>query len=189
MAKPTLTRMIIVAAPSGAGKSSFVERICREEPRLEDTVTFTTREMRRGESQGQPYHFVSTEKFEQLIEQNYFVEWARVHTSMYGTPLEQIENAFKVGKCIIMDVDVQGARTFKAKYSDAKSLFILPPTIEELRRRLLKRDGAGAKDIDVRLKNAEKELLHADEFDFQIVNDEFEASYLHFKKIVEDLLG
>lgn len=182
------TRMIIVAAPSGAGKSSFVERICREEPRLEDTVTFTTRKMRPGESQGNPYHFVSKEEFQALVAKNYFVEWAQVHTNFYGTPLEQLENAWEKGKCIIMDVDIQGAETFRRKYPDAVGIFILPPSIDELRRRVTKRDGAPPEDLEVRMKNAEKEIAAASHFDYQIVNDSFEDSYAQFKKIVEELL-
>ncbi len=183
------TRMIIVAAPSGAGKSSFVERICEEDLRLRDTVTFTTRTMRKGESQGKPYHFISKDEFNSLVARNYFVEWALVHTNFYGTPLEQLENAWKEQKCIIMDVDVQGAATFKAKYPDAKTIFILPPSIEELRRRVTKRDGSSIADLEVRMQNAEKEIKVAHTFDFQIINDDFEGSYLKFKKIVEELLG
>ena len=183
------TRMIIVAAPSGAGKSSFVERICQENSRLEDTLTFTTRSIRTGESQGHPYHFVSMTEFEALLAKNYFVEWARVHNNLYGTPLEQLENAWKKGKTIIMDVDVQGAATFKAKYADAKSIFILPPSIDELRRRVIKRDGKVPEDLEVRMKNADREIQHASTFDYQIINDDFEGSYLKFKKIIEELLG
>lgn len=182
------TKMIIVAAPSGAGKSSFVERICREEPRLVDTVTFTTRKMRTGEAQGQPYHFVSHDEFLALLEKNFFVEWARVHTNLYGTPLSQLEEAWAQGKCIIMDVDVQGAATFKAKYPESKSIFILPPSIEELRRRITKRDGKLPDDFEVRMQNAEKEVLMASQFDHKIINDVFESSYADFKKIVETLL-
>jgi len=183
------TRMIIVAAPSGAGKSSFVERICREESRLEDTVTYTTRKMRAGESQGHPYHFVSIPEFEALRDKDYFVEWAKVHTNYYGTPMEQLEKAWAAKKCIIMDVDTQGSATFKAKFPDAKSVFILPPSIEELRRRVTKRDGRVPEDLEVRMQNAEKELKEASQFDYQVVNDDFEVSYLRFKKIVEELLG
>ncbi len=183
------TRMIILAAPSGAGKSSFVEKICGEEPRLEDTVTFTTRTPRAGESEGHPYHFVSQETFEKLVKEDYFVEWARVHTHYYGTPMIQLEKAWQNNKCIIMDVDVQGADTFKAKFPDAKTIFILPPSIEELRRRVLKRDGKPGLDLEVRMKNAEIEIKVADKFDFQLVNDDFERSFTQFKKIVEELLG
>jgi len=183
------TRMIIVAAPSGAGKSSFVERACREEPRLVDTVTYTTRSMRKGESQGHPYHFVTREEFEAKIKENFFVEWANVHTNLYGTPYDQLENAWIQGKCVIMDIDVQGTDTFKAKYPDAVSVFILPPSIDELRRRIEKRDGRVPADIEIRMANAEKEIQHASRFDYQIVNDQFEVSYAQFKKIVEELLS
>jgi guanylate kinase len=183
------TRMVIVAAPSGAGKSSFVEKACREESRLEDTVTYTTRSMRKGESQGHPYYFVSREEFEAKIKENFFVEWAQVHTNLYGTPYDQLENAWLKGKCIIMDVDVQGAATFKAKYPDAVSVFILPPSIDELRRRIEKRDGKIPADIEIRMANAEKEVQQASKFDYQIVNDQFDHSYAQFKKIIEELLS
>lgn len=184
------TQMIIVAAPSGAGKSSFVERICREDSRLVDTVTYTTREIRQGESQGHPYHFVSKEKFEALVQDHFFVEWAKVHTNFYGTPVHQIDDAWAVGKCIIMDVDVQGAETFKSKYPhQSKTIFILPPSIDELRRRILKRDSKVPADFEVRMSNAAKEMSFANQFDFQLVNDQFESSYAAFKKIVDQLLA
>jgi len=183
------TRMIIVAAPSGAGKSSFVERACREDKRLEDTVTYTTRAPRKGESEGHPYHFISHEDFERKIKENFFVEWAQVHTNLYGTPYYQLEEAWLKGKCVIMDVDVQGAETFKAKYPDAVSVFILPPSIDELRRRIAKRDGGVPADIEIRMANAEKELEQAPRFDYRIVNDHFEHSYAEFKKIIEELLS
>lgn len=181
--------MIIIAAPSGAGKSSFVERITKEVPRLRDTVTYTTRAMRFGESEGHPYHFVSSEKFAQLVAEEFFVEWANVHDNNYGTPYYQLEDAWREGQVIIMDVDVQGAETFKRKFHDAISIFILPPSIEELRRRVIKRDQKVPADLEVRMKNAEIELGRAAEFDFQIINDDFERSYQQFKKIIEDLLN
>jgi len=183
------TRMIIVAAPSGAGKSSFVERICQEDKRLFDTVTYTTRSPRAGESEGHPYHFITKEEFEKKIREGFFVEWARVHTSMYGTSLEQIEGAWERKLCVIMDVDVQGFRTFKSKYPDAKGIFILPPSIDELRRRIIKRDGKTPTDIDVRMMNAEREIQQAKDFDVQIVNDHFESSFNEFKKILEEWLA
>jgi guanylate kinase len=183
------TKMIIVAAPSGAGKSSFVERICSEDSRLEDTVTYTTRKMRSGESQGVPYYFVSQEEFQTMVDRNFFVEWAKVHTNLYGTPINQLEAAWAKGRCIIMDVDVQGAATFKAKFpQDSKSIFILPPSIDELRRRIAKRDGKLPEDFEVRMRNAEFEMSKAGEFDYQVINDVFENSYAEFKKIIESLL-
>ncbi len=182
------TQMIIVAAPSGAGKSSFLDRALKDFSILEDTITFTTREMRKGEGPGNPYHFVSIPEFEALVAKNYFVEWAQVHGNFYGTPLEQIEKAFAAGRVIIMDVDIQGADTFKAKYPQAKSIFILPPSIEELRRRVINREGREPSNMALRMQNAEREMARAGEFDFRLVNDEFESSYRQFKKIIEDLV-
>lgn len=181
--------MIIIAAPSGAGKSSFVERITKEVGRLCDTVTYTTRAMRAGESEGHPYHFVSKDEFLRLRDENFFVEWAVVHENLYGTPMYQLEEAWKRGEVVIMDVDVQGAATFKRKFPDAISIFIVPPSIEELRRRVTKRDGRIPPDIEVRMKNAEAEIKRAHEFDVKLVNDDFDKSYREFKKLIEDLLA
>jgi len=181
-------KMIILAAPSGAGKSSFVEKICQEDERLVDTVTYTTRAMRKGESEGYPYHFVTREEFEIKIKDQFFIEWAVVHDNLYGTPVYQIIEAWKDKKCVIMDVDVQGAKTFKEKFPTAKTVFILPPSIDELRRRIVIRDGKVPSDLEVRMKNAEAEMKLSSTFDVQIINDIFEDSYSEFKKIVDDLL-
>ena len=178
------TRMVIVAAPSGAGKSSFVERLALEEPRLHDVITYTTRQMRANESQGKPYFFIAREEFEKKRGENFFVEWAQVHTHLYGTSFEQIQIAWTEQKVVIMDIDIQGVATFKEKYPDAKTVFILPPSIEELRRRVIKRDGKPPADLEVRMKNAEIEMAKAHLFDIRIVNDDFERSYQEFKRIV-----
>lgn len=180
------TKIIIVAAPSGAGKSSFVERIAAENARLHDVITHTTRPMRNNESQGKPYFFTSPEDFKKKIEENFFVEWAVVHRNMYGTSHEQIQQSWAQDKVAIMDIDIQGAATFKAKYpNEAKTIFILPPSIEELRRRVIKRDGGAPADLEVRMLNAENEMKMAGDFDVRIINDDFDRSYTEFKKIVE----
>jgi guanylate kinase len=177
--------MIIVAAPSGAGKSSFVEKLAAEDSRLHDIITYTTRPMRHHESQGKPYFFISKEEFDKKIKEDFFIEWANVHTNYYGTSYEQINLAWAKNKVVIMDIDIQGVMTFKSKFPDAKTVFILPPSIDELRRRVIKRDGAPPPDLEVRMLNAEKEMQKASEFDVQIVNDDFERSFAEFKKIVE----
>lgn len=181
-------RMIIIAAPSGAGKSSFLIRILKDFPELKDTITYTTRTMRTGESDGDPYFFVTRERFQELIAEGFFVEWARVHQNLYGTPLHQIEDTFREGRVAIMDVDVKGAATFKAKYPDAVSIFILPPSIEELKRRILGRDKKVPEDLEIRLINAQMEMSLAHTFDIQLINDSFEESYAKFKKIIGELL-
>ncbi len=183
------TRMILVAAPSGAGKSSFVDRAIQDIPELEDVITFTTRAMRHHEVQGHPYHFISQDDFQNKVNEGFFVEWAKVHTNFYGTSSESLEAAWKKSKVVIMDLDVQGVRTFREKLPEGlKTIFILPPSLEELKRRIIKRDKIEPVDLDVRMKNAALEMAEAVNFDYKVVNDDFEQSYNMFKKIIEELL-
>lgn len=182
------TKMLIVAAPSGGGKSSLCNRLLAEIPQLVDTITYTTRPMREGEREGFPYHFVTPQRFLELRDQGFFVEWAEVHGRLYGTPMHQLEDAWKLDRWIIMDVDVQGAATFKRLYPSAVSIFILPPSLDELRRRLIARDKGKTYDIELRLKNAEREIAEAHKFDHQIVNQEFDKAYAELKKIVADAM-
>jgi guanylate kinase len=182
--------MILVAAPSGAGKSSFVDRAIKEIPELEDVITYTTRPMRHHEVQGQPYHFISQEDFLHKVDEGFFIEWARVHTNFYGTSHESIDSAWRRGKVVIMDLDVQGVRTFKQKLPDGlKTVFILPPSLDELRRRIVKRDKIEPADLNVRMTNAAVEMAEAGQFDYRVVNDDFEQSFNMFKKIIEELLS
>jgi guanylate kinase len=184
------TRTIIVSAPSGAGKSSFVEKLCREDSRIRDVITYTTRQPRRGEGPGNPYHFISVKDFERLIREDFFVEWAKVHNNYYGTPWDQIRSAWSEGIRVIMDLDIQGADTFRKKLPDGlKTIFILPPSIEELKKRIIRRDGKEPSDLEIRLANAKKEMEQAHLFDVQIVNDDFEHSYSEFKKIIDSWLS
>ncbi len=183
------TKMILVAAPSGAGKSSFVDRAVKELPQLEDVITYTTREMRHHEREGNPYHFISKLEFDQKIEQGFFVEWAKVHTNYYGTAMTSLQEAWDHGKVVIMDLDIQGVRTFRSKLPEGlKTIFILPPSLEELKHRIVKRDGVVPPDIDVRMKNAAIEIAESSSFDYKVVNDNFDLSFEKFKKIIEDLL-
>lgn len=181
--------MIILLGPSGVGKSTLLERALRDFPSLVDTVTFTTRSMRPGESEGNPYHFVTRAEFESRIAQGFFVEWAEVHNNLYGTPQHQIDDAWVAGKAIIMDVDVQGAKTFLAKFPHATAVFILPPSIEALRHRLQKRDGKPPKDLELRLKNAEKEIAQSGSFEHRLTNENFDQTYASFKKIIEKVIS
>lgn len=189
MSQKPSTPMIIVVGPSGVGKSSFVDLITKELPILFDTVTYTTRAMRNGESEGIPYHFVTEERFKELLKKEFFIEHAIVHGRMYGTPRHQIDDAIAAGRVVIMDVDVQGAFTFKEKYPDAFAIFIHPPSVDELRRRVVKRDGKALPDLETRMANAEKEIKLAHQFDIELTNDDFEASYAKFKKIVVEKLN
>lgn len=182
------TRLIIVAAPSGAGKSSFVDRLTSEDNRIHDVITYTTRPMRHHEKPGKPYYFISKDDFLAKQKQDFFVEWAQVHTNYYGTSYEELQGAWKLGKVAIMDIDIQGMKTYKSKFDGVKTVFILPPSIDELKRRVIARDGVPPVDLDIRMQNAQKEMAMANEFDVQIVNDDFEVSFAQFKKVVEKWL-
>ncbi|MEM7647440.1 MAG: guanylate kinase [Pseudomonadota bacterium] len=181
-------RLILIAAPSGAGKNSFMSRALADFPRLFDVVTYTTRERREGEEHGVDYHFIEKSSFEDLVEKGFFVEWSPVHDSFYGTSRQSLEETWQAGRVAIMDIDVQGVEKFTKIYTDAISIFILPPSIEELKRRILSRDKKAPANLELRLANAEKEIQLAHRYDYQIVNDDFEASYGRFKKILEELL-
>ena len=181
-------RMILIAAPSGAGKNSFMQRALKDFPRLQDIVTYTTRAMREGEVNGEDYHFVTREEFEAKIGEGFFVEWSPVHDSLYGTSRNSLEQSWAEGRVAIMDIDVQGVDKFTKIYGDAISIFILPPSIEELKKRILARDKKPPANLELRLQNAEKEIRLAHKYDYQLVNDDFEKSYQGFKKILEELL-
>jgi len=180
--------MILIAAPSGAGKNSFMDRALHDFPQLVDIITYTTRQMRHGEKQGDPYHFVTRFEFENLIQDGFFVEWSRVHDSLYGTSRRSLQTVWAQGKVAIMDIDIQGVEKFTKLYSDAISIFILPPSIEELKKRILARDKKAPDNLELRLENAAIEMEQAHKYDYQVVNDDFEKSYHQFKKILEELL-
>ncbi len=183
--------LFLIVAPSGAGKSSFVERALREIPTLADVITYTTRPPRSFERHGAHYYFVSPQEFETLRdEKDFFAEWAKVHGNLYGTPKHSIEELWQQGRQPIMDIDFQGARSLSALYPESRSFFILPPSIDELRHRLIKRQGGiEPHDLQIRLDRAHKEMQLAGEFDHQIVNDDFERSFGEFKKIIEKLVS
>lgn len=184
------TKIILVAAPSGAGKSSFLERIIREVPQLEDVVTYTTRSRRTHEQEGVHYHFITEVQFKDKVQQGFFVEWAKVHANFYGTSFDSIEEAWDRNKVVIMDLDVQGVETFRKRYASIlKTIFIIPPSLDILRQRIIGRDNKIPEDLDLRIKNAEIEMGQASKYNFQVVNDEFESSYAHFKKIIEEILN
>jgi len=186
-----MEKMIIVVAPSGAGKSTFIDEIlkCQDLP-IRDLITSTTREMRNGEAEGDPYFFLKQEDFLAKIEQGFFVEWAKVHSSYYGSSYEQIRSHWQAGHAVIMDVDIQGAETFKNKFPEAFIVFIQPPSIEVLKDRLLKRGGGVLpSDYEIRMESAKREMAWAKNADEVIVNADFKEAFSIFRKKVELYLG
>ena len=182
--------IILVVGPSGAGKSSFLRKIATEnDSGVHELVSCTTRKMRAGESQGDPYFFMTESEFMDHSEKGYFVEWAQVHDRFYGSPKSGLTEAWEKGQVLITDVDTVGAKVYMEQYPEqAKTIFIMPPSIEHLRERVLKRDPKSAADLDLRMHNAKAEMDQAGDFHVSIINDEFEKSYIEFRQVVSGWL-
>jgi guanylate kinase len=170
--------LFIVSAPSGAGKSSLVKAALAEDKRLALSVSYTTRPPRPGEANGREYHFVDRKTFEAMLARGEFLESAEVHGNRYGTSQKWIAEARAKGMDIMLEIDWQGARQVRKAFSDAVSIFILPPppALAELERRLRGRGQDGEEAIQRRLRDAREEIGHAGEFDYVIINKEFEEA-------------
>jgi guanylate kinase len=182
-------RLIIVCAPSGAGKSTLCARLVKDYPEIIENVSFTTRPSRGHEEDGVDYFFVDQSEFEEKISRDFFVEHANVHGNYYGVSFAQIETAINAGRPIILDIDVQGAKTLTKKFPDALTFFVMPPSIEELKRRLMARDQGKTHNYDLRIQNATREIAEAPHFKHKIINDDLERAYGEFKATVERELG
>ncbi|HLA94449.1 MAG TPA: guanylate kinase [Pyrinomonadaceae bacterium] len=165
-------KLIIISSPSGGGKGTLIKEMLATIPDLGYSVSLTTRTPRFGEENGKHYHFVTREKFEEEVRTGGFLEYAEVHGNMYGTSLRQIEKVTESGKDIILEIDVQGAAAVLEKAPDAVSIFILPPSFETLRARLIARATEGDEDIEVRLRNSINEVRQYERFKYAVVNDE-----------------
>lgn len=175
-----LGNLFILSAPSGAGKSSLIKALLEKHQAaaypMQVSVSHTTRAPRPGEDDGQHYHFVSREEFEILIEKGVFFEWAEVFGNYYGTSRETIEASMARGIDVFLDIDWQGARQVKQQVPEAKGIFILPPSIEVLRERLHGRGQDSEEVIEGRMQKAVSEMSHCDEFDYILVNDDFDTA-------------
>ena len=176
--------LFVVAAPSGAGKSSLVKALMELDQRVSPSISHTTREPRGQEVHGREYYFVSHDTFDQMVAQDAFLEWAHVHGNRYGTSKQAIEQRIAQGVDVVLEIDFQGAIQVKRIFPNAVLIFILPPSWEELRSRLERRAEDSAEVIEVRLKNAAQEMAHAKEFDFVIINELFERALFDLKAIV-----
>ena len=181
---PRAGSVLLVAAPSGAGKSSLVSSLIAHDPSLRLSVSCTTRAPRPGEVNGREYHFVSVAEFERLREQNELLEWARVHGNYYGTPRQPILEATAAGHDVILEIDWQGARQVRERYPSAIGVFILPPSIEALEQRLHLRGTDAPQVIAQRLLAAGSEISHAPEFEYVIINQEFTTALAELAEIV-----
>ncbi|MBF9001855.1 MULTISPECIES: guanylate kinase [Vibrio] len=183
MGKGTL---YIVSAPSGAGKSSLISALLERNPTyaMKVSVSHTTRGMRPGEQDGSHYHFVQKEHFEELIEKGEFLEYAEVFGNYYGTSRVWIEQTLEKGIDVFLDIDWQGARQIRKQMPQAQSIFILPPSREELERRLTARGQDSEAVIAKRMNEAQAEISHYDEYDYVIINDDFDVAIMDFKAII-----
>ena len=176
--------LFVIAAPSGAGKSSLVKSLMAKDARLQLSVSHTTRAPRGKEQNGREYFFVSGQEFDAMVQANAFVEWAHVHSQRYGTSRKAVEDRIAQGTDIILEIDFQGAVQIKKLYPNAVSIFILPPSLPELRARLVKRGEDAPEVIGLRMKNAEVEMAQVDKFDFVIINDLFEQALFDLNSLV-----
>lgn len=175
--------LFVVAAPSGAGKSSLVKALMELDGRVLPSVSHTTRAPRGQEKHGREYFFVSQQEFDAMVLGDAFVEWAHVHGHRYGTSKKAIEDRVAQGADVILEIDFQGAIQIKKVFANAVLIFILPPSWPELRARLMRRNEDSEATIELRMKNAAQEVAQVDKFDFVIINELFERALFDLKAI------
>ena len=176
--------LIVVAAPSGAGKSSLVKALLELDSRLDVSVSHTTRQARGQEQDGREYWFIARDQFQAMVEQGDFFEWAEVHGNLYGTSRKAIEQRLATGKDVVLEIDWQGALQIKQIFAHAVLIFILPPSWAELQQRLTRRGEDGEAVIAQRMLNARTEVAQARHFDFVIINGLFETALFDLKTVV-----
>lgn len=176
--------LFIVAAPSGAGKTTLVGRLLAEDPQVRHSVSFTTRAPRPGEQDGREYHFIAVQRFLAMRERGEFAEWAEVHDNFYGTSRVWLDQRMTEGCDMVLEIDWQGAQQMRRQFPEAVSIFILPPSIAELENRLRRR-GADSEDVIARrVAGALGEMRHVGEFDFVIINNDLDVALGELKAAV-----
>ncbi len=176
--------LFIVAAPSGAGKTTLVGRLLDEDPKVQHSISFTTRAPRTGEQNGREYHFIDVQRFLAMRERGEFAEWAEVHDNFYGTSRVWLDQRMQEGCDMVLEIDWQGAQQMRRQFPEAVSIFILPPSIAELENRLRRR-GADSEDVIARrVAGALGEMRHVGEFDFVIINNDLDVALGELKAAV-----
>lgn len=176
--------IFVVSAPSGAGKTTLCQEVTKIVPNLQHSISYTTREPRPGEAHGRDYFFVSHEEFRKMIENNEFLEWAEVHGHLYGTSRELLMNLTNRGIDVILDIDSQGAMQLKKKEVDGVFIYILPPSFEVLKARLMERKSESPEEIKKRLKKAREEIWSYREYYYLIVNEDFKKAQKELEAII-----
>ena len=181
-------KLIIVSAPSGAGKTTIVKRLLEKpEFKLEFSISACSRKIRENEVDGKDYFFIDEETFKQKIDNHQFVEWEKVYDYYYGTPKFFVEKIIWEGKSILLEVDVKGALAIKNVYPEANLIYILPPSLEELEKRLRERKTESETDFQKRIERAKMELSLKDKFDYFIVNNNLNTAILEAKEVIEKI--
>ena len=168
--------LYVISGPSGAGKGTIVSELMKRDDRLALSISCTTRYQREGEIDGVHYYFIDKERFQAMIEEGDFLEYAQVFDNFYGTPMSKVEEKRSAGYDVILEIDVQGALQVKKKAEDAKLIFILPPSFEVLRKRLTGRNTETPEQVEKRLAKAEKEMSLKDRYDYSVVNDDLDTA-------------
>ena len=181
-----MANLFIIAAPSGCGKTSLVKALIERSKNLSVSVSYTTRKARKGEINGENYHFVSKDTFAHMITNNDFVEYAEVFGNMYGTARSSINEKLSTNIDIILEIDWQGARQVRKNMPDTVSIFILPPSKDALLERLKNRGQDDDEIISKRMENAEREMSHYEEFDYIIINEQFDSALSDLMNIIDD---
>ena len=176
--------LFVLSAPSGAGKSTLIDRSCRELPDIWHSISATTRPRREYEQDGVHYYFMEQTRFEEMIAGNELLEWACVFEECYGTPVDAVEERLAGGDDVIMDLDVQGALQVKQKRAEASLIFIMPPSLDELAKRLEHRASETGEDVEYRLSKAEEEMAQSHRYDHVIINDDLDAAFEELKNII-----
>ncbi|MFQ5454656.1 MAG: guanylate kinase [Nitrospirota bacterium] len=176
--------LFVVSAPSGAGKTSLCKEITKSVSHLQHSISYTTRSPRIGEIDGKDYFFVDKERFTRMVKEDNFLEWAEVHGNLYGTDRDHIMGMINNGVDTILDIDSQGAMQIKKKYKEGIFIYILPPSFDALRTRLLKRKSESDKEIEKRLKRAKLEIMNYKEYYYFIVNDDFNKALRELEAII-----
>ncbi|MGD8560319.1 MAG: guanylate kinase, partial [Gammaproteobacteria bacterium] len=180
----TTSSLYVIAAPSGAGKTSLVKALLETTPDITVSVSHTTRQARPGEVHGEHYYFVDQQTFEQMRDAGEFLEYAQVFDNYYGTSRQSVEDTLKRGSDVILEIDWQGAQQIRRLYPDCCSIFILPPSREALEQRLRSRGQDNEKVIDRRMQDAIAEISHYPEFDYLVINDDFDQALAEMTAIV-----
>jgi guanylate kinase len=181
---PPLGKLIVLTGPSGVGKGTLMNEILQRYPELHYSVSATTRSPRPGEVNGKNYHFITRSEFEKLATQGEFLEWAEFAGNCYGTPREAVLNHIQLGKLVVLEIELEGARQIRHTFPSALSIFILPPSFAELEKRIRGRGQDSEEAMSRRLNRAKEEIAAAEEFDLQIINDDFEQALQEIEKAI-----